>query len=92
MNILTQHLNKELREALLPLAKDCPLEHCNPQDCPLYLVRKMKPRQRWQWFEALSEEGLTYLAAYHHVCLNTKLAATVSGTITGSRPQATSVA
>jgi hypothetical protein len=34
----------------------------------------MDPAQRLQWFHALGEDGLGYLAAYHHVCLNSKLA------------------
>ena len=27
------------------------------------------------WFDALSEDDLAYLTAYHHVCSNTKLTA-----------------
>jgi hypothetical protein len=32
-----------------------------------------------EWFEALSEDEMVYLAAYHHVCLNTRLAAVPAG-------------
>jgi hypothetical protein len=64
----------ELRVGLFPLLEVCPVAGSNPEDCPFHLVRKMDPAQRLQWFHALGEDGLGYLAAYHHVCLNSKLA------------------
>jgi hypothetical protein len=33
----------------------------------------MPTANRLQWFEALSEDDLDYLAAYHQVCLGVKL-------------------
>lgn len=74
MNTLQQHLINELRDELLPLAEGCPVTESNPADCPLHLVRKLNPSQRYQWFDALGEHGLTYLASYHQVCLTKKLA------------------
>ncbi len=65
-------LKDELRDTLLSLAEVCPVVECNPKDCPLYLLRKMKRPQRLKWFNALDEDDLVYLAMYHHVCLNTK--------------------
>ena len=35
----------------------------------------MKHMEWLMWFDALSEDDLSYLTAYHHVCMNTKLAA-----------------
>jgi len=65
----------ELRAELLPLAENCPVEAClNPEDCPLHMVRTMNAKQRLKWFNGLSEDGLSYLATYCHVCLNTRLA------------------
>ena len=73
MRGLINHLDIELREALLPLAVGCPLDQSNPKDCPLYSVRKMHPAQQSHWFNALHNDGLSYLAAYHAICLHTKL-------------------
>jgi len=64
----------ELRASLLSLAEVCPVEECNPQDCPLYQLRKKKFTERLKWLNALSEADLSYLAAYHAVCSNLKLA------------------
>jgi len=41
----------------------------------LYEVRKMAQPERLEWFRALSPEDLSYLATYHYVCLETRLAA-----------------
>jgi hypothetical protein len=60
---------KELRADLLHLAKACPFDGTNPWDCPLFPLRKMKPRKRAEWFNSLSEADLVYLASYHQVCL-----------------------
>jgi hypothetical protein len=35
----------------------------------------MKHMERLMWFDALSEDDLAYLTAYHHLRSNTKLAA-----------------
>jgi len=64
----------ELRASLLSLTKTCPVDGCNPKDCPLYSLRKMEPMQRLQWFYALDEDDLAYLATYHHICMNIKVA------------------
>ena len=62
-----------LRANLLALFEVCPFEHCNPVDCPLFTLRQMKPNERLQWFHALGEADLVYLATYHHICLTTKV-------------------
>ena len=63
----------ELRANLLELTEACPFHDANPEDCPLFLLRKMKPRNRLQWFNALTENDLVYLATYHRVCFATKV-------------------
>jgi len=70
----SQRRKDELRASLLSLAKNCPVDECNPKDCPLYSLRKMEPMQRLQWFNALTEDDLVYLATYHHVCMDIKVA------------------
>ena len=64
---------EELRASLLELTVACPVDECNPADCPLFLLRKMNPRQRRRWVEALDQADLEYLAAYHQVCMNVRL-------------------
>lgn len=65
----------DLRASLLELIDACPVERCNPADCPLFPLRKMNYRQRRLWFLALSPTDLEYLAAYHNVCMNVRLSA-----------------
>lgn len=74
MQTTSQLQKDELRVNLISLTEACPLDKCDAEDCPLYALRKMKPRQRLQWFNALTEDDLIYLATYHHICLTTKLA------------------
>ena len=74
MTTTSHALKDELRANLFSLAEACPVEGCNPQDCPLYLFRKLKRPQRLEWCNALSEDDLVYLATYHHICFKTKLA------------------
>ena len=62
-----------LRDNLLELVNVCPVEQCNPADCPLFPLRKMDYRQRLHWFAALARTDLEYLAAYHYVCMGVRL-------------------
>jgi hypothetical protein len=74
LKTVSQRGKGELRANLLSLTETCPVDECNPEDCPLYLLRKMKPQQRLQWFNALDEDDLVYLATYHHICMDIKVA------------------
>ena len=65
----------ELRANLLELAEACCYDRSNPEDCPLFLLRQKEPARRFDWVNALGESDLQFLAAYHHVCLTTKIAA-----------------
>lgn len=65
----------ELRLTLMEVLEVCPVDRCNPADCPLFPLRKMPRRERLRWFNALSQADLQYLAAYHRVCMGLKLAA-----------------
>ncbi len=77
MNSTTSGTLIEQKEALranvLSLAGACPVEECHPEDCPLHQLRKMKFAKRLEWLNALNEDELAYLAAYHDGCLNVKL-------------------
>jgi hypothetical protein len=81
MKTISQSLKEELRDELLSLGEVCPVAQSNPEDCPLHLVRKFDPLQRFQWFDALGEHGLAYLASYHQVCLTAKLGLNSDGNI-----------
>ena len=70
---ISQQRRSELRDQLLELAVACPVENCNPVDCPLHQVRRMDLGCRLEWFKALTDEDLAYLNAYHYVCLKTRL-------------------
>jgi hypothetical protein len=64
----------ELRANLLKLSEACPFHIANPEDCPLFPFRKMTPRKRLSYVNALSKADLEYLANYHSVCLRIKTA------------------
>jgi hypothetical protein len=74
-NPRTHARSSELRANLLALSEGCPFDHSNPEDCPLFKLRKLKPKERGPWFHALDEDDLAYLATYHQVCLTTKVEA-----------------
>lgn len=63
----------ELLADLLKLSEACPFDETNPQDCPLSALRRMKTAKRAQWLQALREDDVSYLAAYHRVCLTIKV-------------------
>ena len=68
----------ELRANLLALSEACPFDQGNPEDCPLFLLRKMEPKERLQWSHALGENDLAYIVAYHHVCLGIRVESTLA--------------
>jgi len=68
----------ELRANLLALSEACPFDQSNPEDCPLFPLRKMKKKERLQWCHALDEDDLAYVVAYHHVCLGIKVESTLA--------------
>jgi hypothetical protein len=70
---MSQRQRDELLGKLLELAEICPVDQCNPAECPLSAVRKLRPRARFRWFNALDEVDLQHLAAYHYTCMNLKL-------------------
>ena len=74
MNDINQQQTDQLRSSLLQLAFSCPIEHCNPTDCPLYNFRRMTFPLRLAWFNCLNAKDLAYLAAYHKACVSCKLA------------------
>lgn len=79
VNSKSNQLEADLRMQLLDLAETCPLHQGNPEDCPLFPLRKMLPEQRLRWFDALAEDDLIYLAAYHHVCFATTAETLLAG-------------
>jgi hypothetical protein len=81
MNTTSHRQKDELRAGLFSLVAACPVDECNPEDCPLYLLRQMKPTEQLERFSALDEDDLRYLATYHHICFHTKLALKAGGKI-----------
>ena len=75
---------EELRAALLDVLNACPVDQCNPNDCPLYALREMDFDRRLQWLNALNRADLEYLAAYHYVCMRLRAGEARDGEMTGS--------
>jgi len=73
MSPMTEPPKTALRDNLLSLAGNCPVERSNPEDCPLFAIRKLGPAKRLQWFNDLPKDDLAYLNAYHCVCARIKL-------------------
>jgi len=76
----------ELRKALSSLAKLCPADRSNIEDCPLHNVRKLNQSQRVKWINTLNDDDLAYLAAYHHICMDVKLALKAFKIASSSQP------
>ena len=64
--------DEQLRTGLLGVLNACPVDSCNPVECPLHCLRQMEYARRLQWLQALNRSDLEYLAAYHYVCLKLK--------------------
>jgi hypothetical protein len=65
----------QMRANVLKLSEACPFHVTNPEDCPLFELRKLAPSKRLQWVKALSKDDLEYLATYHRVCIRIKTGA-----------------
>lgn len=70
----------EILDNVLSLAVGCPVDHCNPADCPLAEIRQLELGKRLEWLKSLSDDELVYLNSYHYICLKTKLEAHLLGT------------
>jgi len=64
-----------LRAELMTLIERCPADLCNPEDCPLFPVRQLNDQERLECLDSLTPAEMEYLACYHYVCLQLKLAA-----------------
>jgi hypothetical protein len=73
MRSMPQREKNKLRDNLVELVKACPVDQSNPDDCPLYPLRRMRPTRRLHWFNTLTEDDLAYLASYHQICLTVKV-------------------
>jgi hypothetical protein len=71
---MAKKTKNELRANLVELSEACPFHIANPEDCPLFPLRKMTPRKRLSYVNALGKADLAYLANYHRVCLRIKTA------------------
>jgi hypothetical protein len=76
---INEQKKAELQDNILTLAMSCPVDQCNPEDCPLFKVRQMELTRRLRWFDTLSDDDLLYLNAYHFVCMKTKLESRKAG-------------
>ena len=75
MNALSEQKRAQLRDDVIGLAMSCPVDLCNPKDCPLYHIRHLNQEDRLEWFQNLTDDELVYLSAYHFVCMKTRLEA-----------------
>jgi hypothetical protein len=72
---MAKKAKSQLRANLLKLSEACPFHIANPEDCPLFPLRKMTRRKRLSYVNALSKADLAYLDNYRGVCLRIKTAA-----------------
>jgi hypothetical protein len=73
MNPKTEQPKSALRDNLSCLIQQCPVDLSNPEDCPLFAVRKAGPTRRLRWFNDLTEDDLVYLNNYHCICAQLKI-------------------
>lgn len=65
-------LVEEARFALHGRILRCPLGG-NPDDCPLYEIRKLSMEDRIDWLESQTDEDTIALYEQHNKCLECKL-------------------
>ncbi len=75
MILMAENTKIALRDNILSLAVNCPVWRANPEDCPLYAIRRLELPQRLQWFNGLSNDDLIYLNAYHCLCAQLRMQA-----------------
>ena len=68
-----------LRDNLLSLAGQCPVDLSNPVDCPLFAVRKLGRSTSRRWLQELTEDDWVYLNAYHCVCFRITMETRLAG-------------
>ncbi len=61
--------SKLLDELLAGVAPGCPHTKSNPEECPLYNVRKMATAEIVAWLDGLQPPEKEYLILYHQCCL-----------------------
>jgi len=64
-----------MQAQLLEVLNACPVEQCNPEECPLHALRHLEFPQRVAWLKSLDHADLEYLLAYHYICRHCKLTA-----------------
>ncbi len=62
---------KVLARLMPGLLYECPMGG-NPNDCPLYEIRKLPYLERVQWAKSMSDEQLLDIYHYHKSCLGVK--------------------
>ncbi len=51
---------------------NCPLNHNNPVDCPLYQLRASSIKEKNKWLENLSEKEINNILDQHEICYSEK--------------------
>ena len=74
MKISTPFLRK-LHGKIVALSVACPVDECNPVECPLHEVRKMTLRERYEWSKSISEDEAIKLVQHHIKCVEEKIGA-----------------
>lgn len=60
-----------LRKILQTFTDSCPVDHGNPEHCPLHNVRKLPGVKRTSWRLAIPDEDVRALTAFHYLCSKT---------------------
>ena len=69
---INKDLVQEARFAMHGRILRCPLGN-NPEDCPLYEIRKLPLAERITWLESKTDEEVVDLYNRHNKCLECKL-------------------
>jgi hypothetical protein len=59
---------RRLERQAVVLAKFCPVDRTNPDNCPLCGLRLLAPEARRVWVHGLTLKELQYLVLYHANC------------------------
>jgi len=71
--IVSTPAQKKLQGRVVALSVACPVDECNPPECPFHKLRKLPLRDRYEWVKGISEEEALRLLAFHEKCVEEKI-------------------
>ncbi len=75
--------NDGLFDLLVGLTFNCPYDQSNPEDCPLFAIRKLSSKERFIWAKGLDADQIIGICENHWECLAEKQQAEIRRKLDG---------